>query len=96
MYGYYRDDECNKRNVKLLFKDNEGNIEENYTVLMEIEFENDSYFYKTTFYSLIDAGLDDFNYQCEIIRKKFNLAEDEFYKLCIDFLLEKQDEIFSN
>lgn len=96
MYGYYKDDECNKRYVKLLFRDNKGNVEKNYETLMEIEFEEDSCFYKTTFYSLIDSGLDDFNYHCKIERKKFNLAEDEFYKLCIDFLLERQEEIFSN
>lgn len=95
-YGYYYADvDENKRKIKFVLKDDNGNkILSKGEDLLEIEFEKDSYFYRTTFYHLIEKQTLYTIKNNGNILKINDITEYEMLKICIDFLLENQDKIF--
>lgn len=85
-YGYYIYNDDNIRTVKMSLYDKDKEVSKGEK-LLKIQFKNNSSFYKTTFHHLIKGS--------EIRKIEYNIASYEIFKLCIDFLLEHQDEIFS-
>lgn len=94
-YGFYFENECERKVVNCSFTDSDPNIISNGNDLLTIQFEEDDRFFNTTLHALIHNALS-FSYrEAEIITAKQQFKYSELWNLCVEFLFEKQAEIFS-
>lgn len=92
-YGFYFEDECERKVVNSSFKLSDPNRFSSSDDLLMVQFDGDTRFFSTTLHTL----LNNFSYrEANIISVRDQFKYSDLWKLCVEFLFEKQSEIFSD
>lgn len=91
-YGFYFEDECERKVVNSSFRPSDPNTCSNRDDLLTVQIDGEERFFSTTFYTLLDK----LYRKAHIVTVRDQFKYSDLWNLCVEFLFEKQSEILSD